>query len=62
MNLMFRIRYMEISYNIKQNRKEVKIMKKIYENPKMEVVEFETEDVLTISDTGVSNDNQVDMD
>lgn len=37
-------------------------MKKIYENPKMEVVEFETEDVLTISDTGVSNDNQVDMD
>lgn len=59
---MFRIRYMEISYNIKQNRKEVKIMKKIYENPKMEVVEFETEDVLTISDTGVSNDNQVDMD
>lgn len=62
MNLMFRIRYMEISYNIKQNRKEVKIMKEIYENPKMEVVEFETEDVLTISDTGVSNDNQVDMD
>lgn len=59
---MFRIRYMEISYNIKQNRKEVKIMKEIYENPKMEVVEFETEDVLTISDTGVSNDNQVDMD
>ena len=33
-------------------------MKEIYESPKMEVVEFETEDVITTS----GNDNQVDID
>lgn len=33
-------------------------MKVIYESPKMEIVEFETEDVITTS----GNDNQIEMD
>lgn len=33
-------------------------MKEIYESPQMEIVEFETEDVITTS----GNDNQVDID
>ena len=35
-------------------------MKEIYESPQMEIVEFETEDVITTS--GVDNDIQVDID
>ena len=34
-------------------------MKEIYESPKMEVVEFETEDVIT---TSLGDDNQIEID
>ena len=34
-------------------------MKEIYESPKMEVVEFETEDVIT---TSPGDDNQIEID
>ena len=45
-----------IIYNIKQNQ-EAKFMKK-YETPEMEIVEFETEDIICSSGDVITGDNE----
>ena len=45
-----------IIYNIKQNQ-EAKIMKK-YETPQMNIVEFETEDIICTSGDVITGDNE----
>lgn len=45
-----------IIYNIKQNQ-EAKFMKK-YETPQMNIVEFETEDIICTSGDVITGDNE----
>lgn len=45
-----------IVYNIKQNQ-EAKFMKK-YETPQMNIVEFETEDIICTSGDVITGDNE----
>lgn len=45
-----------IIYNIKQNQ-EAKFMKK-YETPQMNIVEFETEDIICASGDVITGDNE----
>lgn len=45
-----------IIYNIKQNQ-EAKLMKK-YETPQMNIVEFETEDIICTSGDVITGDNE----
>lgn len=45
-----------IIYNIKQNQ-EAKFMKK-YETPQMNIVEFETEDIICTSEDVITGDNE----
>lgn len=45
-----------IIYNIKQNQ-EAKFMKK-YETPQMDIVEFETEDIICSSGDVITGDNE----
>ena len=45
-----------IIYNIKQNQ-EAKFMKK-YETPQMNIVEFETEDIISTSGDVITGDNE----
>ncbi len=45
-----------ILYNIKQNQ-EAKFMKK-YETPQMNIVEFETEDIICTSGDVITGDNE----
>ena len=45
-----------IIYNIKQNQ-EAKFMKK-YETPQMNIVEFETEDIICTSGDVITRDNE----
>lgn len=46
----------DIIYNIKQNQ-EAKFMKK-YETPQMNIVEFETEDIICTSGDVITGDNE----
>ena len=46
-----------IIYNIKQNQ-EAKFMKK-YETPQMNIVEFETEDIICTSGDVITGDNEM---
>lgn len=48
-----------IIYNIKQNQ-EAKFMKK-YETPQMNIVEFETEDIICTSGDVITGDNETSI-